>query len=70
MSLLSALQSPRQVAQFAVKPIGLGCMNLDHAYGPSVSPEQGERVLLARLMRAMIFLIPPRSMAVVKTKSA
>ena len=49
MTLLSPFQSPRQVAQFAVRPIGLGCMNLDHGYGPSVSPEQGERVLLGAL---------------------
>jgi aryl-alcohol dehydrogenase-like predicted oxidoreductase len=32
-----------------VSPIGLGCMNLDHAYGPAVSVEQGERVLLGAL---------------------
>ena len=29
--------------------IGLGCMNLSHAYGAPVSAEQGERVLLAAL---------------------
>jgi aryl-alcohol dehydrogenase-like predicted oxidoreductase len=41
--------TPRKVAHFTVQPIGLGCMNLDHAYGPSVSAEQGERVLLGAL---------------------
>jgi aryl-alcohol dehydrogenase-like predicted oxidoreductase len=41
--------TPRKVAHFTVQPIGLGCMNLDHAYGPSVSVEQGERVLLGAL---------------------
>ncbi len=39
----------RKIAHFHVQPVGLGCMNLDHAYGPSVSPEQGERVLLGAL---------------------
>jgi aryl-alcohol dehydrogenase-like predicted oxidoreductase len=39
----------RSLGSFNVNPIGLGCMNLDHAYGPSVSPEQGERVLLGAL---------------------
>jgi aryl-alcohol dehydrogenase-like predicted oxidoreductase len=39
----------RKVAHFTVQSIGLGCMNLDHAYGPSVSAEQGERVLLGAL---------------------
>jgi aryl-alcohol dehydrogenase-like predicted oxidoreductase len=39
-----------------VQPIGLGCMNLDHAYGPSVSVEQGERVLLGALDAGYDFL--------------
>ncbi len=39
----------RHIGPFQVQPIGLGCMNLDHAYGPSVSKEQGERVLLGAL---------------------
>ncbi len=39
----------RKIAHFSVNPIGLGCMNLDHGYGPSVSAEQGERVLLGAL---------------------
>jgi aryl-alcohol dehydrogenase-like predicted oxidoreductase len=38
-----------KIGHFAVNPIGLGCMNLDHGYGPSVSAEQGERVLLGAL---------------------
>jgi aryl-alcohol dehydrogenase-like predicted oxidoreductase len=37
------------IADFSVHSIGLGCMNLDHGYGPSVSAEQGERVLLGAL---------------------
>lgn len=39
----------RSIGPFSVQSIGLGAMNLDHAYGPSVSAEQGERVLLGAL---------------------
>jgi aryl-alcohol dehydrogenase-like predicted oxidoreductase len=39
----------RQLGSFNVSAIGLGCMNLSHAYGPAVSAVQGERVLLAAL---------------------
>jgi aryl-alcohol dehydrogenase-like predicted oxidoreductase len=46
----------RQLGIFNVQPIGLGCMNLDHAYGPSVSAEQGERVLLGALDSGYDFL--------------
>ena len=40
---------PRRIGPFEVAPIGLGCMNLSHAYGRPPSPEQGERVLLEAL---------------------
>jgi aryl-alcohol dehydrogenase-like predicted oxidoreductase len=53
---MTHLNSPRKVAQFTVNPIGLGCMNLDHGYGPSVSAEQGERVLLGALDAGYDFL--------------
>ena len=39
----------RALGPFQVSAIGLGCMNLSHAYGAPVSAEQGERVLLAAL---------------------
>jgi aryl-alcohol dehydrogenase-like predicted oxidoreductase len=39
----------RQIGPFNVSPIGLGCMNLSHAYGQPISAEQGERLLLAAL---------------------
>ena len=39
----------RRIGPFSVHPIGLGCMNLSHAYGKPPPAEQGERVLLAAL---------------------
>ncbi|MBK0393896.1 aldo/keto reductase [Ramlibacter algicola] len=39
----------RTIGPFTVPAIGLGCMNLSHAYGTPPSAEQGERVLLAAL---------------------
>lgn len=39
----------RKIGPFQVSAIGLGCMNLSHAYGTPPSPQQGERVLLAAL---------------------
>ncbi|MDO8248527.1 MAG: aldo/keto reductase [Rhodoferax sp.] len=39
----------RHIGPFTVSAIGLGCMNLSHAYGAPVSAEQGERVLLSAL---------------------
>jgi len=43
------MMQQRQLGPFTVSAIGLGCMNLSHAYGTPPSPEQGERVLLAAL---------------------
>lgn len=39
----------RTLGPFQVSSIGLGCMNLSHAYGAPVSAEQAERVLLSAL---------------------
>ena len=39
----------REIGALRVSAIGLGCMNLSHAYGTPPSAEQAERVLLAAL---------------------
>ena len=39
----------RTIGYFSVSAIGLGCMNLSHAYGTPPTVEQGERLLLAAL---------------------
>jgi aryl-alcohol dehydrogenase-like predicted oxidoreductase len=39
----------RNIGQFSVNPIGLGCMSLSHAYGVPPSPEAAEKVLLKAL---------------------
>jgi aryl-alcohol dehydrogenase-like predicted oxidoreductase len=39
----------RQLGPFTVSAIGLGCMNICHAYGAPVSEPQAERLLLAAL---------------------
>jgi aryl-alcohol dehydrogenase-like predicted oxidoreductase len=39
----------RNLGPFRVNPIGLGCMNLSHAYGVPPSQDQAERLLLAAL---------------------
>ncbi len=51
---MAAMQT-RQLGPFNVSAIGLGCMNLSHAYGAPVSREQGERVLLAALDAGVTF---------------
>jgi len=39
----------RSIAGFTVPAVGLGCMNLNHAYGHPPSAEEGERLLLTAL---------------------
>jgi aryl-alcohol dehydrogenase-like predicted oxidoreductase len=39
----------RQIGPFAVSAIGLGCMNLSHAYGTPPSPQAAEALLLQAL---------------------
>jgi aryl-alcohol dehydrogenase-like predicted oxidoreductase len=39
----------RRIGPFEVAPIGLGCMNLSHAYGAPPSPEAAESLLLKAL---------------------
>jgi len=39
----------RQLGPFKVSAIGLGCMNICHAYGAPIPPEQAERLLLSAL---------------------
>jgi aryl-alcohol dehydrogenase-like predicted oxidoreductase len=39
----------RRIGPFTVPAIGLGCMNLSHAYGAPPSAEAGERLLLSAL---------------------
>lgn len=46
----------RQVGPFSVSPIGLGCMNLSHAYLPRPSPEQAGAVLRRALDLGYDFL--------------
>ncbi len=43
----------RALGPFTVSAIGLGCMNLSHAYGAPVSAEQGEAVLMHALDRGV-----------------
>ena len=39
----------RALGEWRVGSIGLGCMNLDHGYGPAVNEADGERALLSAL---------------------
>ncbi len=43
------MSSHRPIGPFQVSPIGLGCMNLSHAYGAPPSAEEAERLLLTAL---------------------
>jgi aryl-alcohol dehydrogenase-like predicted oxidoreductase len=43
------MKRTRRLGPFEVAAIGLGCMNLSHAYGAPTAPEAGERLLLEAL---------------------
>ena len=58
----------RTLGPFSVSAIGLGCMNLSHAYGAPVSAEQGERVLLAALDAGVTLFDTARCTALAPTK--
>ena len=49
MSARPTMTAPRTLGPFQVSPIGLGCMNLSHAYGQPPTAEQG-RALLHRAL--------------------
>lgn len=48
--------TPRKIGPFSVYPIGLGCMNVSHAYGAPPSREDGARLLNAALDLGYDFL--------------
>lgn len=43
------MRAPRALGMFHVGAIGLGCMNLSHAYGQAPTPQEGARLLLRAL---------------------
>ena len=47
---MSAPTLHRKIGPFAVPPLGLGCMNLSHAYGAPPPAADAERLLLAALL--------------------
>ncbi|MFZ2998588.1 aldo/keto reductase [Sphingobium sp.] len=52
---MTAKLSPRTIGPFTVSPIGLGCMNLSHAYLPRPTPDQAERLLRHALDQGVDF---------------
>ncbi|WP_079044773.1 MULTISPECIES: aldo/keto reductase [unclassified Streptomyces] len=46
-------RAPRRIGPFEVPAIGLGCMNLSHAYGVAPEPEAAEKLLLTALDRGV-----------------
>ena len=50
------MMKTRRLGPFEVSAIGLGCMNLSHAYGEPPSPEDGERLLLEALDLGMTLI--------------
>lgn len=52
---MTVSSSPRSIGPFTVSPIGLGCMNLSHAYLPRPEPREAEKLLLHALDRGVDF---------------
>jgi len=48
------MTNARSIGPFEVSPIGLGCMNLSHGYGPPTAPEDAGRLLLDALDRGVM----------------
>jgi len=46
---VNSLSAPRRIGRATVAPIGLGCMNLTHAYGMPPAPQDARAVLHAAL---------------------
>ncbi|HUD90779.1 aldo/keto reductase [Sphingobium sp.] len=52
---MTVTSSSRTIGPFSVSPIGLGCMNLSHAYLPRPEPDQAERLLRHALDQGVDF---------------
>ncbi|WP_407343961.1 aldo/keto reductase [Pengzhenrongella phosphoraccumulans] len=52
---MSTTLPTRRIGPFEVSALGLGCMELSHAYGVPPSPDEGSRLLLAALDRGVTF---------------
>ena len=52
---MTVAPSPRSIGPFTVSAIGLGCMNLSHAYLPRPEPRDAEKLLLHALDRGVDF---------------
>ncbi len=50
----AGLSAPRRLGPFEVPAVGLGCMNLSHAYGVPPTPEEAERLILEALERGVV----------------
>ena len=52
---MSSNPPTRRIGPFEVSALGLGCMEMSHAYGIPPSPDEGGRLLLAALDRGVTF---------------
>jgi hypothetical protein len=58
----------RAIGPFTVNPLGLGCMNLSHGYGPPVDRVKAQSLVLRHWIMGLIFLTPPLCMAMARMK--